>query len=223
MKLALNTNICPIISVGMYQTTLSPDAMFTDWQSSCAKSLSQTEIEYIEKASTDFFNINKYKETLSSYAMQAISDFFYDISGIVTIKLCKECEIYSPKYYNTETDELSFDIEIDDSDIIKISEAAVTDERFFAWAEPRYKSYDGFISLMPHRKDEFIKAIKGKDIERAVSMYLVFILDRDYIKHGNCVEYPNEYQYKLEQRFAYNHDISEFVDDARFHDIIGKV
>jgi len=220
MKLTLNTNICPIISVGMYATTLSPDSMFTDWKSKYINSLSEAEIEYVDKASNDFFNLGKYKEVISSYAMEAIGDFFHDISGIVDIKLCKECEIYSPKHYNYDTDELSFDIEIEDSEISIITNAADADENFFIWAKSRYKPYDGFISFMPYSRTEFAKAIKGKDIERAVAMYLVYILDRDFIKHGDCVEYPNEYQYKMEERFALNHEIGEFIDDTKFHEII---
>ena len=123
--------------------------------------------------------------------------------------------IYSPMWYNYETDALDFKVEIDESEFEKIYNAVKDDDDFFEWAN-RYKSYPGFISSMPRKKELYLKAVQGKDLERSLAMYLTYIGEREGLL-------DDSYQEDLEESISCNYSLAEFLTDKKCLDLMEKV
>lgn len=221
MRVALNTGILPIVNVGMYESLLSPSNIFDDWlpSSGITESMTKEEIDYCEDASWYHFDSDAYKKLVAKYAMEFVTDFFQKIKDIVAVTLCKNAQIYSPKEYNIRSDTLDFEIEIDENEIRKIKALTEDDQGFFAWLKNTYRSYPGFYCFMPNGKESFAEDIAGSDMERGLAAYFTFLLR----KHLGCSG-EDEFgaEYILYERISSNHGIEEFIEDERFHEIIGR-
>ena len=226
MVLELNTDICPIVRVGTYQTTLSPDFIFEsewyEWDKAHEEGrITKEELEQLKEVAWMGFDFKKYLNTLGKYALDEIEEFLKDISGFVNVKLAsKEYSTYSPKEYNYRTDGMKFYVEVEQSEIDWLYWLTTDNKEFLGWIYDTYKSRPGFISSMPCYKDEFVEAISGKDIERALSMYLMWLLEKEFLdEHG----YGNPYQESLLEKFSGNHSEGEFINDSVYDAIIEKI
>ena len=215
MKLELSTNIMPVISVGMYGTLLDANSMYDHEEQEIYLSDILTEEEKDYFASADF-NIEKYKELVAKRAVEAIEEFFDDIKGTIKVKLISNEKIRSPREYNFYTDEMDFTVEIEQEEIDKIFRATVNNKEFFEWAK-RYKSYDGFISYMPHTWNDYMKAIGGHDLERAVAMYLTYVA---YMREKDG--YIGNYYESMIENIGCNSGLLDFYDDERACEIAWK-
>jgi len=217
----LNTDILPIVNVGMYESLLSPSNIFdSEFQSEeIIASLSKDEIDYCKEASSYRFDIDAYKKLVAKYAMEFVSDFFQKINDIVIVTLCENAQICSPKEYNHKSDTLDFSIEIDESEVQKIKDATKDNQSFYTWLKNTYQSYPGFISFMPNSKDSFNEDIEGSDMERGLAAYFTFLL-RTHLGCTGEEEFGNDYF--LHEKISSNHSIEEFINDERFHEIIGR-
>ena len=218
MKIELNTGIMGgVIDVGMYESVLDPRYMFDSDEDEINKSeaLTDEEKEYFFDKAYSSFNNDRYKETVAGYAMKALRDFFDDIENEIKITLCDGGTINSPREYNFRSDEFDFTVEVEQAELDKILPAVQNNEKFWKYAE-RYKSHDGFISFMPCYKDEYIKAIKGKDIVRALAMYLGFLYKE------NSIPVYNPYNEYIYESISGNHSLTEFIDDEDALDIWDK-
>ena len=222
MKLTLNTNLLPIVDVGMYESFLSPSHVFGDWLSAPGvfEAMTHEEIEYCETISSECFNTQAYKKLVAKYALEVVVDFFKNINDVVKVTLHSDAQIHSPKYYNFNTDVLDFEIEIEEYEIQKIKDTVKGNQIFIKWLKETYKSYPGFICFMPRTEETFKKDIEGKDIDRALAAYFTFLL-RIYLGCSGKEEFGNEY--KLYERISSDHAIGEFVEDERFHEIMNRV
>lgn len=153
MKLHMNTAIMELVNPGLYGTRLGE--MYEEID------------EYYDK---------NFKESLCDWGKD-------HMQGILNQKLISKeigkCTIdnvsfHSPQWYNYENDWFEFDLTVSD-DIQKIIKENI-DVDFFKWIEKEYHSYDGFISFMPYTKERYIAAFNGEDVERAVAMYIMYLL-----------------------------------------------
>ena len=222
MILELSTDLCPIVDVGLYHSRLSPENLFGWVEDEVQRSdvLTEEEKDYFFDQVSFGFDSNKYKEVIAKYAAAEIEDFFNDIRDMLKVSRCGEVSINSPSYYNYRTDWLFFDVEIDESEIQWIYDMVVDDADFFKWAD-RYKSYPGFISSMPHTKNEYLRAITGKDLERAVAMYITYIGEKNGLLTEN--NRTNSYQEYLEEKISANNSYEDFIEDNRCLDILEKL
>jgi hypothetical protein len=219
MKVKLNTGICSIINVAMYESIISPSHIFEDGENKVAFSdaLTKDEKEYFENEYCSSWNSDAYKKLVADYAMEIIESFLKSINDTVIISLCGTGAIDSPSYHNYRSDELDFEVEIEQEELMKILSNVTADAVFFKWAE-QFKSHSGFISWMPYRRDDYIQAINGEDIERSLAMYLSYL----YEKQNNFKENEFDHTYELYEKISSNHGITEFIEDIKAVEIYIK-
>ena len=190
MKIELNTDLLPVLSVGMYESILSIDNLierefdggeYTDEERECM---------------TDSIDMAVYKNAVKKFAMESMKEFFRDIcfgkEGYVIELL--DGKIWSPRYYNYKTDTLDYTVEISEFVLGKIIVDAIRNDKFWAWADQRYRSYDGHICFMPRDKVEFMKLVLAGEYDRVVAAYLTYIgfiygCDYTYDIYENLSEY----------------------------------
>ena len=177
----MNTDILPLIEIGLYGTNLGDRYYNVD-------------SEYNE----DF------KNAIVEYGKDKIEEILNNEDSIK--KEIGHCEIEnasfrSPQWYNYENDSLDFDLIIDNvvPKQILFNVENIYKDMFFDWIERSYCSYSGFISFFPYEKEKYIESIKGKDLERAVAMYIMFLI------HIGKIDLE-DYQYDFED------DIQEEVN-----------
>ena len=158
MKLHMNTNILPLIQPGLYGTRLG-DAY------------ADIEEDYNE----DF------KQALCKYGLDSMQEILNEDSIKNEIGLCQieNVTFSSPRFYNYENDWFDFDLILEDEVPKQILYCVenIYKEIFFDWIQEKYCSRSGFISFFPYTKEKYIEAIKGKDVERAVAMYIMFLIN----------------------------------------------
>jgi hypothetical protein len=209
----------PIVNVGMYETHLDPRYMFENDEYEYYNSgmLNEEEKEYLHNQLDFNFNFDAYRKMIAKYTFQMLEEYFYNMRDILKVELCGDYEISSPVAYNYETDQIYFSVDIDESELVKILSQVIDDDKFWQWAK-QYKSRSGFVSFMPWEKDEYIKAINGKDIERAVAMYITYIYETDEEYDGSTYGYND-----VIEKIRYNHTLFEFVDGERILAITNKI
>ena len=226
MVLKLNTSICPIVEIGTYGTMLSPDYIFEsesiDWEEAHADGrITEKELEYLCEASSRNFEFKRYLDAVAGYALHEIEDFLKDIRQFVKIGLANnDYETYSPREYNFYNDGMEYHVEVEQSEIDRLASELWPNREFMDWAYDTYRHRSGFISSMPFTRNEFSAAMGGKNIERALSMYLIWLLETEYIGTNG---YDNPYQDSLIERFRGNNGINDFVNDVRFGEILDKI
>ena len=157
MKLHMNTSILPLIQPGLYGTRLG-DAY----------------IDIEESYNEDF------KQALCEYGLNRMKEILNEDSIKNEIGLCQieNVTFSSPRFYNYENDWFDFDLILEDENTKQIlfHVENIYKETFFDWIEKKYRSRSGFISFFPYTKEKYIEAIKGKDVERAIAMYIMFLI-----------------------------------------------
>ena len=167
----MNTEILPLVNPGLYGTLLG---------------------SFYEDVPIE--NINDFKELLCDRGKEIMNEILQDEEIIV--KTLGEMEVsnvtfYSPQFYNFKNDEFDFDLKVPKNIANKIID--IVDDDFFKWIKETYCSHSGFISFMPYEKEKYMKAIYGNDIERAVAMYIMYL-----IKCGAMCYNHETYQRDLE-------------------------
>lgn len=184
MKFETSTSIIPILNVGMYDSCLSPNSVFS------------YEFEDKENEGRDFdkewesFDYGAYKAAVGKIAAkQAESIAAYYLNGKNGIKaVTSNGEIISPEYYNFETDKLAIDIEMEDDfmDVLQsnFKKWEEEDGEVKKWVNGHYTSYDGFWSAIPNNLSEIASNIAdGRDIDRLIGVYVCLCLvDAGYFK-----------------------------------------
>ena len=158
MKLHMNTSILPLIQTGLYGTRLG-----------------DTYEELEEDYNEDF------KQALCKYGLDSMQEILNENSIKNEIGLCQieNVTFSSPRFYNYENDWFDFDLILEDEVPKQILYCVenIYKETFFDWIQEKYCSRSGFISFFPYTKEKYIEAIKGKDVERAVAMYIMFLIN----------------------------------------------
>lgn len=156
MKLQLNSDLINIISAGQYDTALYPEKEVYEEDEE-----NEQEIEYTQQDRKEWDEkiIEAYKKIISPLFNELASD--YERPAILD-----NFNYWHPKEYNFATDEINFDLTIEEDRLITLFFHYFNDTNFIDYIQKEYKHYDGFISFMPQSKFEFFEACM-KDKERA--------------------------------------------------------
>lgn len=178
MKAQINTNLFPIISVGMYESTLAPSNIFDSNEIDSDK-----QEGYINYDSEYFYN--NFQNGLYIKAIQKRADYFlsgtHESNGIeITIKTG---EIYSPKYYNFATYQLELEVIFNKTKVPQFVKSNQDD--FDSFLNKHFTSYDGFHSYTPNNYDDWLNDFKDNTPQSigAVLTY-IFIDEIDDFKDG---------------------------------------
>lgn len=160
MKAKLNSNLFPLIRVGMYDDRLSPENVIDDeWLKEDGVNVH----EYWDK-----FDRKKYVKGVEETAKTHSGNFTAE--GIdINVQFG---EIYSPKYYNFETDQIEFEVEYDKGLVMRY--AFENRDEFDEFLKENYSSYDGFISHTANTYDEWIEDFKCDNVQ-SIGAVLTFI------------------------------------------------
>jgi hypothetical protein len=167
MKALLNTNLFSIIHVGMYDSYLSPESMFDDYQIN-----EDFENGDFDMSAEDFWE--KFDNEMYTKAVRRIADNF--LSGEIEaegIKMNVEVgELYSPKYYNFATDNVELTVDFDKEQVLKYAEQ--NKEQFDIYLKENYSSYDGFTSFTANNYFEWAEDFKNDNVQAigAILSYL---------------------------------------------------
>jgi hypothetical protein len=209
MKVKLNSNLFPIVSVAMYGTFLDPDSMFDSYliESDREEGYIHFDMNYF----WDNFQYDKYKEFIQQTACSFINGTHTE--GFVDIEI-EAGEIYSPKYYNYSNDEIDLTITFSRPKIIKEINKDIP--KFDAFLKERYSSRDGFLSFTSNNYIDWLRDFGNNEdnaygavlsyifqqqIEDNVSLFLDYISNegvdyRDYVdyqKHDEECEVLHKY------------------------------
>lgn len=179
MILKMNTNILPLVNPGLYGTILG---------------------SFYEDVPIE--DSNDFKELLCEKGMESMNELLKDEEAITNVfgqMKVSNVTLYSPMFYNFKNDEFDFDLEVPDD----ITQRILNDieEPFYDYIAKRFGSRSGFVSYMPYEKENYIKAIQGKDLERSVAMYIIYLTE-----HGDMT-YPLE---------TYQREFEDEMNDACF-------
>jgi hypothetical protein len=164
MKAKINTNLFPIIDVGMYDSVLSPDSMF------CNILYDMEELNVDPKYFWDNFSMQDYVKEVERQAQVFFKGEVYEVEGM-KFKI-EAGEIYSPKYYNFATDEIDLTVEFNKRHVLKF--AKDNQEGFNIYLKEHYSSYDGFISHTANNYPEWLEDFKNNN-SQAIGAVLTYI------------------------------------------------
>ena len=168
MILKMNTGILPLVNPGLYGTYLGG---------------------YYEDVPIE--EQNDFKELLCDKGKDIMNEILKEVILTVTLGQMEVDNVtfYSPQFYNFKNDEFDFDLKVPDDITKKIID--IVDNDFFKWIKETYCSRSGFVSYMPYEKEKYIEAIKGKDLERSIAMFIIYLT-----KCGSmCYELESYQQY----------------------------
>lgn len=215
MTYKTNNDCLPLVSVGMYDSLLSPDSMYSyefDRDEDCRPD-----------SDWDRFDYAKYKEHVGKIAAEHVKSIAEERlvgKGYGIKAVTSDGGIDSPgpyEGYNFRTDYLNIDIEVDENFV----ETAVANLEKWdnggevaKYAEEHFKSYDGFNSFVPWRLSEIAFKIKlNEDINRIVGIYACLCLvDSGYFHHDEWDETPAMKEYM--------HLVEDIQDNAYFDDFL---
>lgn len=185
MKANLNTNLFPIINVGMYYSSISPENVFDSYI--IDDDFENDFSEYTAEQFWDNFDFDKYKTKIQELAADFLMYEIDDENGN-EIKI-KAGELYSPKYYNFDTDNIELTVEFDK---VKILNNVFKDVNAFdAFLKENYSSYDGFCSFTANNFEEWYIDYKDEK-ETAIGALLTYLFkDTDYKESFNMYVYEN--------------------------------
>ena len=167
MKAQINTNLFPIISVGMYNSILAPESIFNSSQ------IDDDRLEGCINYGSEYFDDN-FQNDLYEKAVQDRADYFltgrHEANGI-SIEI-KTGEIYSPKAYNFATDQLDLEV-IFNKTLVK-QYAKNNQEYFDDFLREHFSSYDVFHSYTPNNYDDWAKDFKD-ETPQSIGAVLTFI------------------------------------------------
>ena len=185
MKANLNTNLFPIINVGMYYSHISPENVFDSYI--IDDDFENDFSEYNSDQFWDNFDNDKYKTKIQDLAADFLTYEIDDNTGN-EIKI-EAGELYSPKYYNFDNDNIELTVEFDK---FKLLDAIKKDVNAFdIFLKENYSSYDGFCSFTANNFDEWYIDYKDEK-ETAIGALLTYLFkDTDYKESFNLYVYEN--------------------------------
>ena len=190
MKFETSTAIIPMLYVGMYDSCLSPNSVFS------------YEFEDEENKDRDFdeewdrFDYTSYKTAVgkkaAAIAERIANEYLNGKNGIKAVTSNED--ILSPKDYNFETDVLSIDVEMEEDfmEVLQSNFKKWEEENgaVAKWVKDHYTSYDGFWSAIPNSLAEIASNIAdGIDLDRLIGVYACLCLvDSGYFKDNEWEE-----------------------------------
>lgn len=194
ITLKLNTNLFNCLDFSLYESNLEIDtsSIAYDFDELVNAGLINENFDIYKNTKFDHKN---HKKDLAKFGIDYINENLdKSILPFKTLNL-KNGTIWSPKFYNFETDQLDFDLEIDFNWIEAIKKEFSKNNNnqyklFIDYAKENFCSHSGFISFapIPENNQSFHNYIdetaKNDKLELFLGMYLSFIfidngLDQD--------------------------------------------
>lgn len=192
MKVLLNTNLLPIISVGMYESDLDP-----------RNSLGCFESDLEEAYFWNNFSNAKYVAEIQRKAQQFIASKFPMTLADITIKMTAG-EIYSPREYNFTTDHIDLTVDLD---LRKLKRYIADNGGEFSAFLEQYKSCSGFISFTASTYEDWEIAYAEKN-ENEIAAALKFLFE---------MECEDDLADEFDQEVLENLNYWDFCDYTEFH------
>ena len=189
----LSTNLLPIITVNLY-------GVLEDLIESLDRVIND---EYYRGEQPDFpyidfgyawRNDEVMDKAIEDIASPIIEEAVREVLPSATII---PTEVYHPKYYNFESDELYFTLTCNAAEYNRLFNETVNNPEFEDYLRNHYSSYDGFISYMANNLRDFYEQVEW----RQAAQVIAFNLDDDVL-----FQYDNRYQNKYDDEFMYYFD-----------------
>ena len=192
MKAHLNTNLFPIISVGMYCSPLAPESIFDDYQ------INQDKQDGYIYFDAEYFNDN-FQNDLYEEAVQERANYFlsgsHEANGI-EIEI-KTGQIYSPSYYNFATDQIDLEVKFNKTKVLKYAKDHQGELDYFL--RKHFTSYDGFYSHTANNYQDWLQDFKDNNVQSiGAVLTFIFVDELDDFRQGfyelcNSELYYNEF------------------------------
>lgn len=166
MKSLLNSNLLPIISVGMYGSYISPESMFDSYQIDQDKEYG--DFEYTAEEYWDNFDNDAYVLHVQQKA-KLFLDGSYTLNDITVKVVCGV--IYSPREYNFATDQIELSVTYPKAKLRKF--AADNYDEFADFLKENYSSCSGFHSYTANNYASWLDEFNS-DKEQEVGAILTF-------------------------------------------------
>lgn len=205
MQLKLNTNLIPIFE-GCYYTKWKLDAEdVEDYQVLKTKENKHDSYGWVD------YDFGLFLDNIMTAFEQVSPEIMEIINQAVGCKLVKDLTFtgnYSPSSYNFSTDELDFNLTLDENLFCQQLQGLKNDNDFKQWLREHYMSRDGFMSHTPYRIDDLIETIKNKDseYEQAVSAVICYLI-KDVAKNINWLAFEHwseQLKYEIEYKVRYD-------------------
>lgn len=185
MKTTINTNLFPIIHVGMYDTILSPENMFDDYQIN--EDFENGDFDMSAEDYWEKFDFKKFSNEIQHQADNFLSGK-HEAEGI-TIKI-EVGELYSPKFYNFATDQVELTVDYDKGAILLFAQN--NKEDFNMFLKENYSSYDGFSSSTANNYSEWMEDFINDNVQ-SIGAVFTFIFREEFEDYHegfiqNCME-----------------------------------
>lgn len=217
MKVTLNSNLFPIINVGMYNSNISSENVFDDH--TIIEDKENGYIHYDVDYFWSNFQNDKYVKRIQELASEYLEGKIDNGNGIeITIK-CKE--IYSPKFYNFGTDEIVMDVTFNKTKVLQV--VRKERETFNQFLKDNYTSYDGFTSFTSNNYNDWLTDFENNEV-RSIGSVLTYLF-QDSIKYnrsqfeifvnegvGNYWEYIDSTDYENEVVILENYIKQNYID-----------
>ena len=185
MKANLNSNLFPIINVGMYYSNISPETIFDDYFIN--EDFENGDSEYNAEQFWDNFDFDKYKTKIQELAADFLTYEIDDNNGN-EIKI-EAGELYSPKYYNFDTDNIELTVEFDKVKLLEFIKKDI--DNFNKFLKDNYTSYDGFLSFTANNVTLWYDDYQN-DENTAIGALLTYLFkDSEYQESFNLYVYEN--------------------------------
>jgi hypothetical protein len=175
--LQLTSSLFPIVRVGTYDGQTCDVNRFID--SYCIDDdFSEGHVDFDSEGFWDRYDNSKFvteiRKRASDYITDEIKPFLVDLGFGITDVVVHD--IVSPKYYNFSTDELYFDLIVDEDFTENLAhkvENEFYDSSLAKFLKDNYTSYDGFMSFTANTLDGLIEGIREGDV-REISAFLTW-------------------------------------------------
>lgn len=171
MKAQINTNLFPILYVGMYSSNLDPDNLFHS--STIDSDFEEGSSNYDSEYFIDNFKNDLYVKAVRNLA-EDVLDGSHTSDSDITISI-NTGEIYSPKAYNFATDQLEFEVEYDKDQILEFT--SENRSEFNKFLSDHYTSYDGFHSYTANNYEDWLSDFEDNQVQSIGAVLRFIYLD----------------------------------------------
>lgn len=165
-----------------------------------------------EHPETYEINFIPYCESIANYATKLLKDYCILFRHDEIIKDIKYQSLYSPKYYNYDTDRLNLEINFNINKLKQFIKKNKAD--FNQYLKDNFTSYSGFISFIDNNYLDFMDRFKNDPLEKNRSLNVML---EYYIL--TCI-YENKWEVIKELSWndtEYHNKLYECVNEAQYN------
>lgn len=174
MKVLINSNLFQIVNVGMYNSDLSPENMFNDYDND--NDYQQGDVNFDSEYFWDNFKNDLYVKRIEELCKEYVGSKLDNEQGVV-IKM-EVGRIYRPKYYNFSTDEIEIEVTYNKNKI----KSFISKNRFEfdSFLENNYSSYDGFMSFTSNNYNDWLNDFNDNNVTSIGSVLTYIFCTGEY-------------------------------------------